>query len=91
MVDKKSRPTSEHEQLLNQHKIESEIPLAASRDSRGSKKTSNFKETNLLVVDKKKKFTKPSKSTDMAATDEEGVLSIPPEDSPNNCKSKSQK
>jgi len=50
-----------------------------------SSRQSNFKEQNLLIVDKKKKFV-PSK--DQFSTEEEGVLSIPPEDPPSKCKSK---
>lgn len=47
---------------------------------------SNFRESNLLIVDKKKKFVgQPNRQSQ----DDEGVLSIPPEDAPNNCKSKS--
>ena len=57
-----------------------------------------FKEQNLLIVDKKKKFVPNNQSQNKAAQNildeemggaaEEGVLSIPPEDAPKNCKSK---
>ena len=56
---------------------------------RNSLRESNFKEQNLLIVDKKKKFV-PAQGGEGALSnaDQEGVLSIPPEDPPNNCKSK---
>ena len=43
----------------------------------------NFRQSNLLIVEKKRKLVA---SEEFKA--EEGVLSIPPEDAPNNCKSK---
>ena len=56
-----------------------------------------FKEQNLLIVEKKKKFAnnqsqhgaaRHTLDEGMGGTAEEGVLSIPPEDAPKNCKSK---
>ena len=52
-------PKTEQDNAFGQALIEKEIPLTSSRVS-GAKVTqtsqSNFKETNLLIVDKKKKF-----------------------------------
>ena len=78
-----NRGVSEKENLLEQTKITSELPLAQSDSKRGSI-PSNFRDQSLLVVEKKKKFV-PAQGQISA---EEGVLSIPPEDPPNNCKSK---
>ena len=61
------------------------IPLTKNpRLSEGSRGT--FKEQNLLIVDKKTKFV-PAANEDFNGG-QEGVLSIPPEDPPNNCKSR---
>lgn len=64
------------------------------RSKKSNNSNTNFKDANLLIVDKKKKLVNASQSVASVhgglavATDEEGVLSIPPEDPPNNCKSK---
>ena len=46
--------TSEQEHLLEQAIIQEEIPLTGSKKDK--EPPSNFKEQNLLIVDKKKKF-----------------------------------
>lgn len=85
MVDR----VSEKDNLINQAKIEEEIPLIEGQKPFGDQprsRNSTFKEQNLLIVDKKKKFVPSKNEIDQG----EGVLSIPQEDPPNNCKSKKQ-
>ena len=85
MVEPNSR-VSEKDNLLGKASITQELPLAnTGTTSQGRETTSaNFRDQSLLVVDKKKKFV-PAQA---AQSTDEGVLSIPPEDPPNNCKSK---
>ncbi len=86
MVESNSR-VSEKDNLLGKALITQELPLASgSRDpSQARDSSANFRDQSLLVVDKKKKFV-PMQAAQNSAN--EGVLSIPPEDPPNNCKSK---
>ena len=101
MVDSAPR-SSEQEHLLGQALIQQEIPLVQDpyqpRGRPQDPTKGTFKEQNLLIVDKKKKFVPGNQSQhgaaqqtrdeEMGGTAEEGVLSIPPEDAPKNCKSK---
>ena len=87
MADKKvAERTKEREQLLSNQIIEEEIPLVKGSKPTHQEPRGTFKEQNLLIVEQKKKFV-PQQRDETGQGD--GVLSIPPEDPPNNCKSKS--